>query len=385
MLAVVGLLAVGSLVAADQLAPRTVAHAADRTEAALSARVTRIEHALGRVTVAGTGEAGRQVFVGGEVDRPATATIGSDGAWRAVVVVPKGEHTLRIASDAGWTPIDVPVRVLVPLAPSWTESVDGYERQIALHGGRAPARATMVISVDDAEAARVRTDAEGRWSAVLTGLSFGEHAVRVDQRFDGAVNGSTTIGYLVDGTPRVDAAEVVVESSSIALRGTAPFGTRVAIRHEDGSPVLDADGAPVVVDTFRGDWNARIPLPTGDERLYGLAAVTLDGEADDEGGTAPVSVVIPIPLTATADATGPDRVRLSGQGEPGATLSFLGEDGGPIRDEEGVPIATVVGRGTWQRTIDARGLGGARVTVEQHVDGRLLGRTVVTLPDAATG
>jgi hypothetical protein len=377
-----GLIAIGAVLAADVAVPAAPADAAERASSALTAKVTRIDHLAGRVTLAGVAEPGRNVFVGGDVEQPATVRVGVDGAWRAVVSVAKGEHALQVASDADWTPIAVPVRVVVPLAPSWTESVDGYARQVAMQGGRAPAGATMVISVDDVEAARIRTDAEGRWSAVLGGLSFGEHAVRVDQRFDGAVNGSTTLGYLIDGTPRVDSAEVVADAGTIALRGAAPFGTRVAIRHEDGSPVLGADGSPVEVESFRGDWNATIPLPGGDERLYGLTAVTLDG--DDEAGTAQVSVVIPIPLTAEAEFASADRVRLHGGAEPGATVTFLGEDGAPLRDEDDVPISTVAGRGTWQRTVDSRRLAGTRIMVEQHVDGRLLGRTTVTVPVATT-
>jgi hypothetical protein len=373
-LATAGLIAIGAVVVADVGATPPPASAAVH-DATLTARVTKIQHAQGRVTLTGTAAPGDHVFVGGDVREPATVTPDPSGTWRVVVGVGLGAHVVRVASDSDWTPIDVSVELVLPAAPSWTESVDDYGRRISLHGSPAHPGATMVISLDGAESTRVKVAANGAWSVVLDGLSFGEHDVLIEQRYDGAVNGASRLEYFLDGAPTVTTSEAVVDTGVIALAGTAPWGTRVAVRNEDGSPI-------VVAETFRGEWSTTIPMPNPGVRLYGLSLVTLDDDTD--AGSTQASVVVPIGLTAVPTLVEGNRVRLTGAGEPGATVSFARRSGEPLRDSDGVPITTTIGNDGWVRTLDLRGLAGATLHLDARVGDRLVGRTDVVLPDPDT-
>ena len=373
-----GLIAIGAVLAADVAVPASTAHAAEQPSAALTAQVTRIQHQVGRVTLAGTAEPGANVFVGGDVEQGASARAAADGAWSAEVGVGLGEHTLQVATDRDWRPLDVPVTLLEVRSPILLVGIGTPYREAHVVGTAWP-NANVVVKVDGQKVGVAKADAKGAFEYRVRDLAFGERRISVTQRFDGADNGTTEQRRVVEGVPAVTTSVVDVDEQRIRLAGTAPAGTTVRFRHEDGSPVVGADGAPVVAEVAaNGAWSALLPLPTGAERLYALTAVTFDG--DTEVGSERTSVVIPIPITANAESIGAQRVRLSGAGEPGATVSFTHENGAPLRDADSAPITATVGKGDWTKTLDARGLTGARLLVVQTLDGRVVGRTTVTLP-----
>jgi hypothetical protein len=373
-----GLIAIGAVLAADVAAPAPSAQAAEQRSAALTARVSAIQHQTGRVTLTGTAEPNVSVFVGGGVEQAASVRAGADGTWSAEVRVGLGEHTLQVATDRDWRPLEVPVTVLEVRSPVLLVGI-GSPYQEAHVLGTAWPRANVVVKVDGQKVGVAKADGTGAFEYRVRGLVFGERRISVTQRFDGTDNGTTEQRRLVEGVPAVTTSVVDVDEQRIRLAGTAPAGTVVRFRHEDGSPVMGADGAPVVAEVAANEaWSALLPLPSGDERLYALTAVTFDG--DTEVGSEQASVVIPIPITAIAEPVGAQRVRLSGAGEPGATVSFTHENGAPLRDEDGAPITATVGTGDWTKTLDARGLTGARLAAVQTPDGRVVGRTTVTLP-----
>ncbi|KQO63630.1 hypothetical protein [Curtobacterium sp. Leaf261] len=343
---------------------------------ALSARVTAIKHGLGRVTLSGTAEPGRAVFVGGDVVESAARVASEDGTWTARIRAQPGDRVLQVAESGVWKPVDVPVTILRLLAPEMTGVVDDSGRSVALSGSGYP-NARIVITVDGERAGTAKADANGDWSSTVRGLAFGQRHIGAAQHFDGAQNGGVDDVFLVDGSAVDVRADVDHDRGLIQVSGRAPSGTELGFLH-DGAAITGPDGAAVsAVPGDDGVWRASLPLPGAGVRFHAIDVVTLVGGT--EVGRTTTSATIPEPLTARVQSQGEGRAVLVGGGEPGATVRFTHENGAPLRDGDGAAITAIVGRGTWQRTISTTGLGGARILLTADVGGSVVGRAAVTI------
>ncbi|ARC55534.1 hypothetical protein AS850_00395 [Frondihabitans sp. 762G35] len=362
--------------ASSASAAESASDAAPGVRAPFTARVAALQHALGRITLAGTGRAGTIVTVSGEtLAAPTSVVVRADGSWRAVVSGRAGVNAVTVTPAGAAAPLTLAPELLIYPTISMFARVDGWGRSIELEGLANRACARMIVSVDGHEIGRTTAGADASWSYRLTGLSFGQHHVEVEQHFDGSFNGGVDEVYLLDGSARVDSTTVDVDSATITLRGGAPVGTRVALRDAHGVPIETTTGSSEV-DAGSGSWEAVVPFPAGDTRLYRIGVVTLLAGA--VGGTTATQAVIPVPLTASVESSKPKKLVLTGRGEPGATVRFRDSAGSPLRDADGNTITVELGRsGLFTRTLDPRLVSGRTVVLTQEQAGRVLGRAAV--------
>jgi hypothetical protein len=388
---VVAALAVGALTAAPLLvADPALAAGADRPAADtarsqasdpaaidFTAGVRSIAHGTGIVTVTGTVPTGESVEVAGDVVEPVWTEGDADGRWTAHVRVHPGEHVIRATSQVSGQSIDLPVRMLVLLPPDMTATVDGIGRTITLDGTGHPG---AHLVVQDRGVTRAETDVadDGTWHAVLRDLAFGRHHVEVGQYFDGTLNGGVDDVYELSGAPTIEHATASRQTERIVLDGRAPAGSTLTFADRRG-PVTRADGDPVAVQV--GDdtsWRAELPVPD-DVRLDVVSVIASDGE--DEIGRTDAHVTIPSALTGTVEQLGDDRVRLSGTGEVGGTVTLEDETGKTLTDADGEPLRTTIGR-SWELVVPRDALPAAAVVAQQRVQDVEQGALRLVLPDA---
>ncbi|PZE86974.1 hypothetical protein [Curtobacterium sp. MCBD17_032] len=340
-----------------------------------TAGVRSTDHGAGIVTVTGTVPPGESVEVAGDVVEPVWTAGDVDGHWTARVHVHPGEHVVRATSQVSGQSIDLPVRMLVLLPPAMAATVDGIARTITLDGTGHPG-AHLVVR--DGGATRAETDvaADGTWHVVLRDLAFGHHHVAVGQYFDGALNGGVDDVYDLSGAPAVEHATASRQTEHIVLDGRAPARSALTFTDRRG-PVTGADGEPVVVHV--GDdtsWRAELPIPD-DVRLDVITVTAHDGA--DEIGATDAHVAIPSALTGTVEQLDDGRVRLSGTGEAGGTVTLEDESGTTLTDADGEPLRTAIGR-SWELVVPRDALPGAAVVAQQRVQDVEQGALRLVLP-----
>jgi hypothetical protein len=363
---------------ADQPAADTaLSQASDPVPVDFTAGVRSIAHSTGIVTVTGTVPTGESVEVAGDVVEPVWTEGDADGRWTARVRVHPGEHVIRATSQVSGQSIDLPVRMLVLLPPDMTAPVDGIGRTITLDGTGHPG-ANLVVQDRGAERAETDVADDGTWHVVLRDLAFGRHHVEVGQYFDGTLNGGVDDVYELSGAPAVEHATASRQTERIVLDGRAPVGSTLTFVDRRG-PVTGTDGEPVVVHV--GDdtsWRAELPVPD-DVRLDVVSVIASDGE--DEIGRTDAHVTIPSALTGTVEQLGDDRVRLSGTGEVGGTVTLEDETGKTLTDADGEPLRTTIGR-SWELVVPRDALPAAAVVAQQRVQDVEQGALRLVLPGA---
>lgn len=370
--AVVAALAVAALTAVPVLAadPASAA-AAEHSRTAGTDRAARVDftagvrsiaHGPGVVTVTGTVPTGESVEVGGDVLEPVWAEGDLDGHWEARVRVRPGEHVIRVTSQVTGQSVDLPVEMLILLPPDVLATVDGIGRTIDLDGTGHPG-ARMVLKVDGAPATETDVHEDGTWHVLLRDLSFGRHHVEAAQYFDGTQNGGVDDVYELSGAPTVAHAVASRQTDRISLDGRAPAGSTVTVEDARG-PVTGADGEPVVVHV--GDdtsWRTDLPVPDG-VRFDVLTVIAHDGT--DELGRTEARVTIPLALTGTVEELADGRIRLSGTGEVGGTVTLEDDAGTTLTDAAGEPLRTRIGR-SWELVVPRDDLPAGTVVARQRV------------------
>jgi hypothetical protein len=177
----------GDGAAVRQLAAASPAATATQ-KAGLSAAVTAIVHDAGRVRLVGTAPPGASVFVGGQVVAPVAVRAGDDGAWTATALVESGERTIRVSNDANRKKVDVAVEVLHLISPtvSLERNANTWALRVAFSGHP---KARFLLFIDGVKVAETRANDQGKAWYEVAGIDPGEHLVRMEQRFDGALNG----------------------------------------------------------------------------------------------------------------------------------------------------------------------------------------------------
>jgi hypothetical protein len=385
---VVAALAVGTLTAGPVLVAEPARAAADTSRGGhasgpadrparvdFTAGVRSIDHGTGVVTVTGTVPTGESVEIAGDVVQPVWAEGDADGHWEARVRVHPGDHVIRATSQVTGQAVDLPVRMLVLLPPAMTATVDGIGRTIDLDGTGHPG-AHLVVR--DGADTRAETDVadDGTWHVVLRGLAFGSHHIEVAQYFDGTLNGGVDDVYVLSGAPTVEHAVASRQTNRITLDGRAPAGSTLTFADQRG-PVSGADGEPVVVQV--GDdttWRTQLPLPDG-VRFDVITVTARDGHG--EVGRTDAHVTIPAALTGSVEQLDDGRVRLSGTGEPGGTVTLEDDTGKPLTGAGGRPLSTGIGR-SWELVLPRRALPAAAVVAQPHVQDVEQGSLRLVLP-----
>jgi hypothetical protein len=340
-----------------------------------TAGVRSIDHGTGVVTVTGTVPTGESVEIAGDVGEPVWAEGDADDHWEARVRVRPGEHVIRATSQVTGQAVDLPVRMLVLLPPAMTGTVDGVGRTIALDGTGHPG-AHLVVR--DGGETRAETDVadDGTWHVVLHHLAFGSHHVEVAQYFDGTLNGGVDDVYELSGAPTVEHAAASRPTDRITLDGRAPAGSTLTFADARGS-VTGADGEQVVVHVADDtSWRAELPIPDG-VRFDVITVVAHEGA--DEVGRTDAHVTIPAALTGSVEQLDEGRVRLSGTGETGGTVTFEDDAGEPLTDAAGRPLSTGIGR-SWELVVPRQDLPADAVVARQHVQDVDQGAVRLVLP-----
>lgn len=386
--AALGALALGLLTAVPAAAATPVASASPARTAAstpdvvdgFTAGVRSIDHGRGVVTLVGTVPPGASVEVGGDVVAPVWTEGDADGRWEAQVQVRHGEHVVRATSAVSGQVIDIPVEALVLVPPTMSVHVDGISRTMTIDGKGHPG-AHWVVS--DGEHVLAETDArdDGTWHVVVTGLAFGRLPIEAAQYFDGTLNGGIDDEYVVRGDAVVEHASASRETDLVTLQGRAPAGTTLAFVDADG-PVTGTDGEPVTTRVAADTtWHAELPLPAA-ARLYRVTVVTNDG--DDEVGRTEARVTVPVALTGSVEELPDGRIRLSGTGEPGGTVTLESDAGDTLVDAHGAPLRTDIGR-RWELVVPRAELPATEVVARQRVRDVEQGALHLVLPKAPEG
>jgi len=380
--AVIGALALGPLAAVPaaagpSLPPTSTASSTPDVVDGFTAGVRAIDHGRGVVTLGGTVARGSSVELSGDVVAPVWTEGDADGRWEAQVQLRHGRHVVRVTSAVSGQVIEIPVEVLILVPPTMSATVDGISRTMTIDGTGHPG-AHWVVGDGDRTLAETDARADGTWHVVLTGLSFGRLPIEAAQYFDGTLNGGIDDVYDVRGDAVVEHASASRETDLVSLRGRAPAGTTLAFVDADG-PVTGADGEPittrVAADTT---WHAELPLPAT-ARLYRVTVVTDDG--DDEVGRTEARVTVPVALTGTVEELPDGRVRLSGTGEPGGTVTLESDSGEALVDAHGAPLRTDIGR-RWELVVPRDELPATEVVARQRVRNVEQGALHLVLPKA---
>ncbi|WP_146234101.1 hypothetical protein [Curtobacterium sp. MCPF17_046] len=342
-----------------------------------TAGVRSIAHGTGVVTVTGTVPTGESVQVAGDVVEPVWTEGDADGRWTARVRVHPGDHVIRATSQVSGQSIDIPVRMLVLLPPDMTATVDGIGRTITIDGSGHPG-AHLVVRDRGTERAETDVADDGTWHVVLRGLAFGRHHVEVGQYFDGTLNGGVDDVYELSGTPTVEHATASRQTEHLVLDGRAPAGSTLTFADRRG-PVTGADGEPVVVHVgVDTSWRAELPIPD-DVRLHVVSVIASDG--GDEIGRTDAHVTIPSVLTGAVERLDDGRLRFSGTGEVGGTVTLEDEAGKTLTAADGEPLRTTIGR-SWELVVPRDTLPAAAVVAQQRVQDVEQGALRLVLPGA---
>ncbi|MFQ1062093.1 Ig-like domain-containing protein [Bordetella trematum] len=282
----------------------------------------------GRLTVAGTAEAGAEVTVTFPDDTTTTVRADGDGRYVATSArdVPSG-MVRASATDAAGNTSDEATR-------QYTDTVDRTPPAITITGttadaatgrvtvsGTTEADADVTITFPDGTRKTAKADGEGRFTLTSDGnMPSGD--IKAKSR-DKAGNESPPItqAYIDTTAPAVSiiAATADPATGKVTVTGASEAGARIALRFPDGQTITvtaDAGGnysaaSPRDV-TASGNITAIATDASGNHSPQASKAYT-----DDVDKTAPEGVVI---TSARADASG--RVTVAGTAEPHSTVTI---------------------------------------------------------------
>lgn len=298
---------------------------------------------------------GGQPVIGAD-GQPVVVTAGPDGRWSIPASTLSGGLDgftgIVQATDAAGNvattpigPIDGELTVSVFIDPVTADNTiniaESNADEVTVTGsvfGEFAAGDSVEVTLPGGASRTAEVDSQGRWSVTFTGaeLAGGSSLTANFSTTDGAGNTVTvsdTRNYSTD-LAAPDTAQVDVASGAL-LSGVAEIGSTVALLRPDGSPVLDAGGAPITVVVGAGG-SFSIPatrVPGGLDSFEGLI------EVRDAAGNASQSPVGPIDgATDTPVIVSENGQGLSGTAEAGAVITLLGPDGRPVLAAGGTPI-----------------------------------------------
>ncbi|ANC84729.1 BapA/Bap/LapF family large adhesin [Pseudomonas putida] len=257
-------------------------------------------------------------------------------------------------------------------APDITPPNEASELQLSPDGGLLtgrgePGTTVQVISADGTVLGNAQVGADGVISVVLNPAQTDGQELDVVLR-DPAGNTSTANIVAPDTDGPLQPSGLAIDTAGIHLTGQGQSGSIVTVRDADGNVL----GTATVGGDGRFDVTLNAPQRNG-ESLTVEATDNLGNSAGPVDFTAPDSTPPQVVTNPAIDGTG---TTITGNGEPGATVTVRGPDGSVLG-------STVVGAGgAFEITLDTPQTNGQALTVEQRdAAGNLSAAVDVSAPD----
>ncbi|WP_338746111.1 BapA/Bap/LapF family large adhesin [Pseudomonas putida] len=306
-------------------------------------------------SVSGTAPAGTQVQVrDAQGNVLGSVEAGQDGSFTIGLSPAQANgETLDVVAVDGAGNSSLPTQIT---APDITPPNEASELQLSADGGlltgRGEAGTTVqVISADGTVLGNAQVGADGVISVVLIPPQTDGQELDVVLR-DPAGNTSTATIVAPDTDGPLQPSGLAIDSAGIHLTGQGQNGSIVTVRDADGNVL----GTATVGADGRFDVTLNAPQRNG-ESLTVEATDNLGNSAGPVDFTAPDSTPPQVVTTPAIDGTG---TTVTGNGEPGATVTVRGPDGSVLG-------STVVGTGgAFEITLDTPQTNGQALTVEQR-------------------
>ena len=304
---------------AGNVSPASVATAPDLTAPAAPAATVSADG----LTVTGTGEAGATVTVRDPAGLViGTATVGADGSYAVPLSEAQDNREALSVTQTDAAGLVSPATVATapdltpPAVPTAAITPDG-----ALVTGTGEAGATVTITAPGGVVVGTAlVGADGSYTAALTPAQANGERLGVAQT-DAAGNASLGVTLAAPDITAPAAPSATVSPDGVSVTGTGEPGAAVTITNAAGTVVgtatVAADGAFVA------------PLTPAQANGGTLSVVQTD-PAGNASGAATVDAPDITPPAEPVVAISGDGTLLTGTGEPGATLSILGETGAPV-------------------------------------------------------
>ncbi len=300
-----------------------------------------------RPTIHGTGEAGTTVTIFDNNNPLGTALVGTDGTWTFTPVsnLLDGEHIFTaqatdLAGNVGGvsTIFTIDIDATAPAAPVITGAVDNNDTlQVPVLSGQSTNDTTPIlsgttepdsiitISDNGTVIGTIQVDGTGIWSYTPTALGEGSHSFTVTAT-DAVGNVSTvsnTYTVIVDTTPPAAPTGLLVTTDGLHVTGTA----------EAGSIITVTDGNGVVLGTGTADINGVFdvnPLTTAQTNGEALLVSATDAAGNKGPNTGVLAQDNTDPLAPTDLVVNDDGTIVTGNAEPGSTVTVNDSNGNPL-------------------------------------------------------
>ncbi|WP_327192102.1 Ig-like domain-containing protein [Pseudomonas putida] len=306
-------------------------------------------------SVSGTAPAGTQVQVrDAQGNVLGSVEAGQDGSFTIGLSPAQANgETLDVVAVDGAGNSSLPTQIT---APDITPPNEASELQLSADGGLLtgrgePGTTVQVISADGTVLGNAQVGNDGVISVVLNPPQTDGQELDVVLR-DPAGNTSTATIVAPDTDGPLQPSGLTIDSAGIHLTGQGQNGSMVTVRDADGNVL----GTATVGADGRFDVTLNAPQRNG-ESLTVEATDNLGNSAGPVDFTAPDSTPPQVVTTPAIDGTG---TTVTGNGEPGATVTVRGPDGSVLG-------STVVGSGgAFEITLDTPQTNGQALTVEQR-------------------
>jgi len=321
--------------------------------------------------ISGTAPAGSLVEVrdaqGGVLG---SVQVGNDGSFNIPLspAQANGELLDVVAIDADGNS-SLPTQIS---APDITPPNEASELQLSndgsvLTGRGEPGTSVQVVDAQGNVLGNAQVGADGVISVVLNPAQTDGQELDVVLR-DAAGNSSTATVIAPDLDGPLQPSGLAIDSAGIHLTGQGQSGSLVTVR--------DADGNVLGTATVGGDGRFDVTLSAPQRNGESLTVEATDSQGNSAGPvdfTAPDSTP---PQAVTNPAIDGDGVTVTGNGEPGATVTVRGPDGSVLG-------SIVVGAGgAFEISLDTPQTNGQALTVEQRdASGNLSTAVDLSAPD----
>ncbi|WP_405314548.1 BapA/Bap/LapF family large adhesin [Pseudomonas sp. 10(2024)] len=322
-------------------------------------------------SVSGTAPADTQVQVrDAQGNVLGSAQAGPDGSFTVGLTPAQANgETLDVVAVDGAGNSSLPTQIT---APDITPPNEASELQLSADGslltGRGePGTTVQVISAGGTVLGNAQVGADGVISVVLNPAQTDGQELDVVLR-DPAGNTSTATLVAPDTDGPLQPSGLAIDTAGIHLTGQGQSGSIVTVRDADGNVL----GTATVGGDGRFDVTLDAPQRNG-ESLTVEATDNLGNSAGPVDFTAPDSTPPQVVTNPAIDGTG---TTITGNGEPGATVTVRGPDGSVLG-------STVVGAGgAFEITLDEPQTNGQALTVEQRdAAGNLSAEVDLSAPD----
>ncbi|MDG9890784.1 BapA/Bap/LapF family large adhesin [Pseudomonas juntendi] len=299
-----------------------------------------------------------------------TVVVGASGAFEITLspAQANGELLDVVAIDADGNS-SLPTQIS---APDITPPNEASELQLSndgsvLTGRGEPGTRVQVVDAQGNVLGNAQVGADGVISVVLNPAQTDGQELDVVLR-DAAGNSSTATVIAPDLDGPLQPSALAIDSAGIHLTGQGQSGSLVTVR--------DADGNVLGTATVGGDGRFDVTLNAPQRNGESLTVEATDSQGNSAGPvdfTAPDSTP---PQAVTNPAIDGDGVMVTGNGEPGATVTVRGPDGSVLG-------SIVVGAGgAFEISLDTPQTNGQALTVEQRdASGNLSTAVDLSAPD----